>query len=299
LNTRYLIDTNAAISDTYLYDAYGVTVATSGTTTNFYRYSGEQLDPNLGLYYLRARYMNPDTGRFWTRDSFGGDQEDPKSLHRYTYGEGDPVDNVDPSGHDILGIINILASLSSTVSSKTTSATVKKPLSDRPKGQAQRLFAAVIFSESTAGDEDAVEKLAIGATVYNDAFYAKLPPKSKQKKNYNAPSFGDGTILGAIKTAFPKSYKKARWNLVALAADLKSQADIDQALIGADREHYNLCIDAANAVTPPPMGIKDFKNEAPVGFNKADDKPPSDREHKIGHAGSTTFYGFDTGREYE
>ena len=33
---------------------------------SFYR--GEQYDSDLGLYYLRARYYNPVTGRFLSRD---------------------------------------------------------------------------------------------------------------------------------------------------------------------------------------------------------------------------------------
>jgi RHS repeat-associated protein len=36
------------------------------------RYRGEQYDPDLGLYYLRARYYNPATGRFLSRDPEDG-----------------------------------------------------------------------------------------------------------------------------------------------------------------------------------------------------------------------------------
>jgi hypothetical protein len=46
-------------------------------------------------------YLNPNTGRFWTMDKKAGDQEDAKSLNRYSYGEGDPIDNVDPSGNAV------------------------------------------------------------------------------------------------------------------------------------------------------------------------------------------------------
>jgi len=42
--------------------------------------SGEEFDSDLGLYNLRARYHNPATGRFWTRDSFEGFSSDPRSL---------------------------------------------------------------------------------------------------------------------------------------------------------------------------------------------------------------------------
>jgi hypothetical protein len=56
----------------------------------------------------RAHYLNLNTGRFWTMDTEEGDQEDPKSIHRYNYGEGDPVDNIDPSGHDIGDMLDVM-----------------------------------------------------------------------------------------------------------------------------------------------------------------------------------------------
>jgi RHS repeat-associated protein len=45
-----------------------------------------------------ARWMKPDTGRFWTMDSYEGDQKEPSSLHKYVYCANDPVNKVDPSG---------------------------------------------------------------------------------------------------------------------------------------------------------------------------------------------------------
>ena len=56
---------------------------------SFYR--GEQYDSDLGLYYLRARYYNPVTGRFLSRDPEDGKTLDPRSLHKYLYAAGDPV----------------------------------------------------------------------------------------------------------------------------------------------------------------------------------------------------------------
>jgi len=101
-NIRYLTATNATVSDTYAYDAFGIQITSTGSTPNNYRFTGEQYDPNLGFYYLRARYSNPNTGRFWTRDTLAGRQFDPASLHRYTYCADDPVNRIDPSGHETL-----------------------------------------------------------------------------------------------------------------------------------------------------------------------------------------------------
>ena len=58
----------------------------------------QRWDPDLGLYYLRARYLNPGTGRFMTMDTFEGAQTDPLSLHKYLYAANNPVNGFDPTG---------------------------------------------------------------------------------------------------------------------------------------------------------------------------------------------------------
>ena len=98
-SVRALTDTTGAITDTYDYDAFGNVVHSTGSTPNNYLYSGEQFDPDLHLYYNRARYLNVSTGRFWTMDTDEGDKADPSSLHKYLYTSGSPVDLVDPSGN--------------------------------------------------------------------------------------------------------------------------------------------------------------------------------------------------------
>jgi RHS repeat-associated protein len=45
-----------------------------------------------------ARYYNPNTGRFLSRDPLDGQANDPKSLHKYLYAGGDPVNLTDPRG---------------------------------------------------------------------------------------------------------------------------------------------------------------------------------------------------------
>jgi RHS repeat-associated protein len=85
---------------TFDYDAWGNAVNTTGSTPNLCLYRGEQYDPDLNLYYLRARYFNPLTGRFLSRDPAEGHAIDPQTLHRYLYVGADPVNRIDPSGRD-------------------------------------------------------------------------------------------------------------------------------------------------------------------------------------------------------
>ena len=114
-----LANENGKVTDTYAYDAFGNLLKSTGSTKNHYCYCGEQFDPVTGLYYLRARYMNPSVGRFITMDSYEGSIDDPVSLHKYLYANANPVSNSDPSGYKnvmefqvttgIQGIINKIA----------------------------------------------------------------------------------------------------------------------------------------------------------------------------------------------
>jgi RHS repeat-associated protein len=75
------------------YDAFGLLLATSGSSSNRFRYVGEQEDEHVGGYYLRARTYVPANGRFLNEDFL----EDIDS-HKYAYAAGDPVNRTDPSG---------------------------------------------------------------------------------------------------------------------------------------------------------------------------------------------------------
>jgi RHS repeat-associated protein len=97
-SVRALTDASSTVTDTYDYDAWGNVVNMTGTTPNVYLYRGEQYDGDLSLYYLRARYYNPLTGRFLSRDPYSGGVLNPITLHKYLYAGSDPVDLSDPSG---------------------------------------------------------------------------------------------------------------------------------------------------------------------------------------------------------
>ncbi len=101
-SVRALTNTSGATTDSYEYDAFGNSFTVSGTTPIEFMYRGEQFDSDLGLYYLCARYYNPLTGRFMSRDPEEGKPVDHKTLHKYLYGGGDPVNIIDPTGRAII-----------------------------------------------------------------------------------------------------------------------------------------------------------------------------------------------------
>jgi len=80
------------------YEPYGTTLSSAGDSATPYGFTGEVTD-STGNIYLRARYYNPNDGRFLSRDTWAGDVNNPLSLNRWMYVEGNPVNYVDPSGH--------------------------------------------------------------------------------------------------------------------------------------------------------------------------------------------------------
>ncbi|MBZ0318910.1 MAG: hypothetical protein K8L91_21020 [Anaerolineae bacterium] len=99
-STRALTNATGDITDTYNYLAYGQLYNQTGTTTNPYLYTGQQFDSATGLYDLRARYYDPNVGRFVSRDTYPINYRNPNQLNRYGYVSNNPINKVDPTGLD-------------------------------------------------------------------------------------------------------------------------------------------------------------------------------------------------------
>lgn len=117
-STRLLTDESGQVTDLYVYDAYGRLLSHMGNSSNEFQFAGEQRDGIAGLDYLRARYYDPDLGRFISKDPFAGFLLDPFSQHDYQYAHANPVNLTDPTGYFSIGeaaaataIVGILASL--------------------------------------------------------------------------------------------------------------------------------------------------------------------------------------------
>mgnify|MGYP000924390666 CR=1 FL=1 len=97
-----LTGSDGNVTKSYDYDAYGNEKNPDAADANPFRYCGEYFDKETGTYYLRARYYAPGIGRFISEDSYWGKDNDPLSLNLYTYCENEPINRIDPSGHDWL-----------------------------------------------------------------------------------------------------------------------------------------------------------------------------------------------------
>ena len=114
-STRSLTNGNGQVTDTYLYSAYGQLIDQAGSTSNNYLFAGEQFDSALDQYYLRARYYDAGNGRFTQMDTYQGRMGEPVTLHKYAYGNLDPVNGVDPSGHMTLTELSYVVGVSAVI----------------------------------------------------------------------------------------------------------------------------------------------------------------------------------------
>ena len=140
-----LTDSAGNIAGTYAYDAWGrARGAEAARPANPFSFAGRELDPETGLYYLRARYYDPAVGRFISPDPLDlpglliigqspspeqallpqaaawalraetaglisglrdAAQRAPQGLNAYAYAGNNPLLVKDPSGLHICGVV--------------------------------------------------------------------------------------------------------------------------------------------------------------------------------------------------
>jgi RHS repeat-associated protein len=75
----------------------------AAASKNRFAFTGYLWDQETSLYYAKARFYDPEVGRFTSQDSFLGEINDPPSLHRYFYANANPTRYIDPTGHQSIG----------------------------------------------------------------------------------------------------------------------------------------------------------------------------------------------------
>ena len=105
-STSSLVKEDGSADATYQYTDFGeTTIQGDDQADNEVCYTGGIYDQSTGLYYLNARYYNPEDGRFLTEDTYRGENNQPDTQHLYVYCANNPVNYVDPSGHGPVGIV--------------------------------------------------------------------------------------------------------------------------------------------------------------------------------------------------
>jgi RHS repeat-associated protein len=180
-STRALTNTSGLVTDRYIYDAFGRTIGQVGSTGNVYLFAGEQRDFNVGLDYLRARYLSPTNGRFIGRDVFRSEPTSPITLHRYTYASLNPVNYTDPSGNftltELSAAVTIQGILSELLFTTLLPAAATGSLVGfvwKPAFEARNLALQVISSSSDSAEinaaidtlSEANRQIAAGASIH-------------------------------------------------------------------------------------------------------------------------------------
>jgi len=122
-STRTMTDATESATATYEYDAWGKLTAHTGEDTNEYKFTARRFEEEIGLQYNRARFYDPEIGRWTTQDPLTGGPDDPtisyfsgvysffhrfikqhidalqpNKHNRYVYCYNNPINLTDPLG---------------------------------------------------------------------------------------------------------------------------------------------------------------------------------------------------------
>jgi RHS repeat-associated protein len=95
-NITGLLDSTGTVVQEYNYRPFGEAQADAGSVVNPYRYKGREWDNEARLYFMRARYYDPQLGRFISEDPIGL----AGGINPMAFVGGEPVNRADPSGLD-------------------------------------------------------------------------------------------------------------------------------------------------------------------------------------------------------
>lgn len=161
-----------------------------------------------------------------------------------------------------------------------------------PSDSDQQALVGLAFAESSG--TALIEITAIIGCLVNVAYYAAYEDPPKQC--YNG-SFGDGTILSAIKKS-SLAYGSTQWRRIMNGDVLLSKEKLEQTLIPSEVSKLKACCEAVADVSKGNTPYQDTTSgRFLVQFNQATNSPPSTRQEKVAKYGVHTFYAFKTGRE--
>ena len=224
-----LLDSNGNVVVRYVYDAWGnhAVLGTDGNDIsdpnhigilNPFRYRGYFYDEETGLYYLKTRYYDPETGRFITIDGIEYlDPETINGLNLYAYCGNNPVMYTDPNGtlkwwEWLLGIVIIIGAVALSV----VTAGLAAPISAALGGG----LAGAIVGGAVAG--------AIGGAITGFAFSVASQGIFNGFDNIDWQQVGYDALFGAVSGAIAGSALGMLKSVVSSKVIASSIAQINQ-----------------------------------------------------------------------
>ena len=97
-STRSLVDEAGSVTAAYDYWPYGKVLASSGSGSTHFRFTGHERDAESGLDYMLERSYAYDVGRFLRPDPM---QDEYPGISPYAYAANNPLKYVDPDGRKL------------------------------------------------------------------------------------------------------------------------------------------------------------------------------------------------------
>ncbi|HTB12168.1 MAG TPA: RHS repeat-associated core domain-containing protein [Bryobacteraceae bacterium] len=111
-SARRVIDETGAVVATFDYGPFGGRITGLGEGKSdilYYRYNGQEFDPETGLYNYQARMYDPESRRFFSTDPAA------QYASAYVYTGNNPINLVDPNGEEALTAFLIVVLISAIV----------------------------------------------------------------------------------------------------------------------------------------------------------------------------------------
>jgi len=99
-DVEHITDQNSMVVASYQYDAYGNHLSESGPLSNInpIRYAGYYYDEETQMYYLMARFYEPQNGSFISPDRYSEAETNLITQNGYCYGNNNPILYTDSYG---------------------------------------------------------------------------------------------------------------------------------------------------------------------------------------------------------
>jgi len=197
-STIAITDVDETITDKYAYSPFGELMNEEVTTENPFRYVGQfgVMDEGNGLLFMRARFYDPETKRFLSRDPVKGEIRDTQILNFHQYARNNPAIYVDYKGESY-SFIGDIVSFSVNVKNKDISGLV---------GMAaiggitilRNVAEKAAYLSTTAAATTKLATMATAATVVGAGFVAL-------EGGYGLAAIGEGAYHGWKSDYNPRS----------------------------------------------------------------------------------------------